>query len=71
MKVNIEKTGGVFYVAGTGLSVPEIVKDIQQQAAMAVNSVRITRLTDQPQTPMLVLLISMLCSGICALLLKM
>ncbi len=71
MKVNIEKTGGVFYVAGTGLSVPEIVKDIQQQEAMAVNSVKITRLTDQPQTPMLVLLISMLCSGVCALLLKM
>ena len=71
MRANIEKTGGVFYVAGTDLSVPEIVKNIEQHEAMAVNSVRVTRLTVQPQVPMLVLLFSLLCSGVCALLLKM
>ena len=70
MQESIEKTGGTFYVAGTQLSVPDIVRDIERQEAMAVNTVSVTRMVDEPQLPAVLMALGLVLSAVSAALLK-
>ncbi len=60
LKVNTLKTGGEFYVAGSELSVPDVVSSIQSHEAMAVKSTSMRIPVDQPQMPFAVFLLAFL-----------
>ena len=60
LKAAVEKTGGVFYEYGKDMMVREIVRDIQKQEAMLVDEVVVTTMVDQPQIPVIMILVSLL-----------
>lgn len=60
LKAAVEKTGGVFYEYGKDMTVREIVRDIQKQEAMLVDEVVVTTMVDQPQIPVIMILVSLL-----------
>jgi len=59
-KQAVESTGGTFYIESETLTVDDIVKDIQRQEAKEVEVMTITKLNDQPQVYVIILLISLI-----------
>ena len=55
----VESTGGKFYVWDEQHPASEIVEDIRKQEAMSVDEIVITRQTDQPQVPYIMLFLSL------------
>lgn len=53
-------TGGKMYEYENGMTVDEILKDIQKQEAMKVKDVVITKTVDRPQVPLICLIIFMI-----------
>ena len=67
---SVESTGGKFYVWDEAHPASEIVEDIRKQEAMAVDDVVVTRQTDQPRVPYILLFLSLSVTCAAALALK-
>ena len=65
MQKAVESTGGTFYEESRTLSVQDIVEDIQKKEALEVDEMVITKETDQPQLPF-ILLVSFLALAVLA-----
>ena len=55
----VEKTGGKFYKQSESLSVDEIIADIENEEALEVEEVTITKIVDKPTGWVIVLITSM------------
>jgi len=54
----VESTGGTYYKQSENLTVDDIVADIEEQEAMEVDEIIMTKLVDQPKAPYIIILIS-------------
>ncbi len=66
----VELTGGTFYLAGEKTSVSDIVAGIQRKEALAVAEVTVTKETDQPAVPYILLLVMLITAGITGVILR-
>ncbi|MBR3367392.1 MAG: VWA domain-containing protein [Lachnospiraceae bacterium] len=69
-KRNVERTGGYFYLAGQETSVSDIVAGIQEREALAVAEITVTRETDQPAVPYILLVVFLAAAGITRVILR-